>query len=613
MAQLLHNGLAILLLLMGGAAAALGQPPVTGPSDSLFQELRDQTRRDPEQAIQRITGMLEKLGMQPCFQARLYGNRNSALIALGRLDEALADAHRILELYTADCDSMVLVTGYSSLASVHMELEEYAVADSLYSLSISLWGPSNEPRTLWPSLLTGQAAAKAHQGDLEGSERIFRQLLHQAIADGVPDEVNDAYINMGAIKNLRDQLDSAIHYMKLALDHGRQHGLRETMAITFANLGSTEHEDGRYLDALVHLDSAFHYATLVGDLKLQSTIQYSRSLSYAALGEYDMAYASAQERYYLKDSLVSLEKVKALAEMQEKYESTRKEKEILGLRAQNLTSELERTKVARTRNIYLFSGVLFLVAAGVLWGRLRIVHRSRRVIRREKDISEGLLHNILPVQVANEMKAKGHAEVREFPEATVLFTDFKGFTQLSEKLTPAQLVAEIDHCFKAFDMIIGRHGVEKIKTIGDAYMAVGGVPDPALGGPADVVRAALEMQEFMAGYRHERKSQGSLYFEMRVGLHTGPVIAGIVGLKKFAYDIWGDTVNIASRMESCGEVGEVNISQATLERIYNEPGLAFMDRGHIMSKGKGAMPMYFVRKVVSTPAHKPGPVRAEIL
>ncbi|MBK7945654.1 MAG: adenylate/guanylate cyclase domain-containing protein [Flavobacteriales bacterium] len=145
-------------------------------------------------------------------------------------------------------------------------------------------------------------------------------------------------------------------------------------------------------------------------------------------------------------------------------------------------------------------------------------------------------------EVAEELKVKGEAEASTSDKATILFTDFKGFTQMSELLSPQALVEELNTCFKAFDNIITSRGIEKIKTIGDAYMAAGGLPDPEQGSPADVLSAALEMQEFMQRHKAEREAQGKPYFEMRVGIHTGPVVAGIVGVKKFQYDIWGDTV-----------------------------------------------------------------------
>ncbi|WP_373495933.1 adenylate/guanylate cyclase domain-containing protein [Aquiflexum sp.] len=215
-------------------------------------------------------------------------------------------------------------------------------------------------------------------------------------------------------------------------------------------------------------------------------------------------------------------------------------------------------------------------------------------LRAEKKKSDDLLLNILPEEVAEELKAKGSADAKLIDEVTVLFTDFKGFTQLSEKLSPRELVAEINDCFSAFDHIMQKHKIEKIKTIGDAYMAAGGLPTPNQTHAKDVVNAALDIQEYMKNHRVAKQSKGDLFFEIRIGIHTGPVVAGIVGVKKFQYDIWGDTVNTASRMESSGETGKVNISGTTYEEI--KEFFKCSHRGKIAAKGKGEIDMYFVER-----------------
>jgi class 3 adenylate cyclase len=225
------------------------------------------------------------------------------------------------------------------------------------------------------------------------------------------------------------------------------------------------------------------------------------------------------------------------------------------------------------------------------------VEEGTMVIRKQKDEVENLLLNILPAEVAEELKVKGSAEAQQFDEVTVLFTDFKGFTQLSEKMSPKELVFVINEYFSAFDHIMVKYGVEKIKTIGDAYMAVGGLPITTSTHATDVISAAIEIQQFMAEQKSRKEAQGELFFDIRIGVHTGPVVAGIVGVKKFAYDIWGDTVNTASRMESNGEVGKINISQNTYTLVKDK--FNCVERGKIQVKGKGEVDMYFVDRLIS--------------
>jgi class 3 adenylate cyclase len=255
--------------------------------------------------------------------------------------------------------------------------------------------------------------------------------------------------------------------------------------------------------------------------------------------------------------------------------------------------ELQKQKLLRNGFIGGFSAMLLFAA---------VFLTQRNKIRKGKKLSDELLLNILPSEVAEELKAKGRAEAKHFDAVTVMFTDFKGFTQISERLTPEELVDEINTCFKAFDTIITKYNIEKIKTIGDSYMCAGGLPVVNNTNAIDVVNAALEIQKFMQGHLQQRKNENKELFEIRIGIHTGPVVAGIVGIKKFAYDIWGDTVNIASRMESSGEAGKVNISGSTYELVKNRPGLQvyklnFIHRGKIQAKNKGKIEMYFVEIV----------------
>ena len=202
--------------------------------------------------------------------------------------------------------------------------------------------------------------------------------------------------------------------------------------------------------------------------------------------------------------------------------------------------------------------------------------------------SDALLANILPQAIIEELKAKGHSEPRRFEEASILFTDFSGFTQAVSTIPPKRLVQELDEIFRGFDDIMVAHGLEKIKTIGDAYMAAGGLPVAAENHALRCVRAGLALTQFI----ETRNQTAAMKWGLRVGVHSGAVVAGIVGKNKYAYDVWGDTVNIASRLESAGEVNKVNISAYTFELVQ-----AFFEceyRGKLAAKGKGEIDMYFV-------------------
>ena len=213
----------------------------------------------------------------------------------------------------------------------------------------------------------------------------------------------------------------------------------------------------------------------------------------------------------------------------------------------------------------------------------------------EKEKSDDLLRNILPHAVAEELKLRGEATPGQYEAVTVMFTDFKGFTQIAENISAQALIADLDNCFYQFDEIMDRHGVEKIKTIGDAYMCAGGLPVANKTHAIDVILAALEIKSFMAQMKDIKLGLGEPYWELRLGIHTGPVVAGVVGKRKFAYDIWGDAVNTASRMESSGIVGEINISGDTYD--YVRDYFACRYRGKVAAKNKGEIDMYLIERI----------------
>lgn len=274
--------------------------------------------------------------------------------------------------------------------------------------------------------------------------------------------------------------------------------------------------------------------------------------------------------------------------------------------------EKQRRHIEKERynsNIKMILGVLFffvliLLIILIAYRQLRrrkkrieeqniIIAESKKEIEVQKEKSDGLLLNILPLAVAEELKANGTAKPRMYQEVSVGFTDFSGFTMISEQLSPEDLVSQLDTMFLEFDRIIERYGLQRIKTIGDAYMFAAGLPDPLEDHAARSIKASIEIRDFIRDF-NKSLAPGTPKWNIRIGVHSGPVVAGVIGIKKFAYDIWGDTVNTAARMESSGEVGKVNISGET--KAYLNGNFKTEHRGMVEAKNKGKIEMYFVER-----------------
>ena len=296
-----------------------------------------------------------------------------------------------------------------------------------------------------------------------------------------------------------------------------------------------------------------------------------------------------------KEKLQQLELDKKEAELKEeaqKIELLQKDNQIQQL-------DLERQQDFQ-QFLYGLGGLLLLImgliGAGLIYSRRtnRTLAAQKVAIQKEQQKSDNLLLNILPAFTAQELKEKGYATPRKYDQTTVLFADFVNFTGLSSKMPPEKLVQELNSCFEAFDAIMDKFGLEKIKTIGDAYMCVSGLPIPNDNHANAAAHAALAMMAFIEKRYAAKVAAGEIYWQMRIGLHSGPVVAGVVGTKKFVYDIWGDAVNIAARMEDASDEGKVNISGTTYQLIKDNFSCAY--RGKIAAKNKGQVDMYFVER-----------------
>ncbi|MBP6697333.1 MAG: tetratricopeptide repeat protein [Flavobacteriales bacterium] len=504
---------------------------------------------DHSLAIEHYTNCLrigEELG-DSSLMARVLGNTGIIYDAQGDYDKAMEYYDRRIVLADAIGDKQCAEEAWICKALGYKARHDLPKAMDCYATALRLAKEINDVTGVYNTLANlGEVAVDA--GDHARGLALFDSSLAMAQAHG--DRLLVAWVNTAIARS---------HLLQGHLPMARVHGLR-----------------------------SLEMAREVGNVEV---LRDAAEINYKvnkALGDGKGALAMHEFYISLRDSLVNDENKQAI--MQQKFQYDYDKKAAL-LRAEQEKKDAVAAEELRRRNLqrnaFIGGFGLMVLLAGTFF-------TQRNRIGKEKKRSEELLLNILPAEVAEELKAKGEAEARHIDQVTVLFTDFKGFTAMSEQLSPKELVRDIHECFSAFDHIMAKHGIEKIKTIGDAYMAAGGLPTPNTTHALDVVKAALEIRDFIAEGKARKLAAGLPYFEIRIGIHTGPVVAGIVGVKKFAYDIWGDTVNTASRMESSGEVGEVNISEATYALVKDEPGLTFTSRGKVQAKGKGGMEMYFV-------------------
>lgn len=427
------------------------------------------------------------------------------------------------------------------------------------------------------------------------------EVLNRALY--IADELENKQLRLGALSNLAELA------LKQSLNEKANTLFLQTLTLA-DSLNSPRHKSeaqialGRldihsvnFRKAEEHCVAGLEIARELQSVSLQKEAYDCLYQSYKHLDDPEKSLYAYERSNYFKDQLKTDETASQLLGMQFKNQQladslAHAQKE----HVLELAHQTQIQKKERQRNGVMVSLGFIVIIAGGLLSRLNFVRKSKKIIEFEKQRSDDLLLNILPEKIAEELKDNGQVQAQGYEQVGVLFTDFKSFTKTAQNRTPQEIVAELNVCFRAFDTICERYQIEKIKTIGDAYMAVGGIPIPHRDAPARIVKAGLAMQEFMSRRQMENRATGKPVFEMRVGIHTGPIIAGVVGLKKFQYDVWGDTVNTASRMESNGLPGKVNISHSLYTLIKDHPDFSFEDRGSIAVKGKGKLIMYFVEE-----------------
>ena len=403
-----------------------------------------------------------------------------------------------------------------------------------------------------------------------------------------------AYNNLGKVYNRKGNYDLAISYHNKALSIAEKLNGNLDIVQSLMGLAKTNISKKDFSEALNYLKKAEIIALkhdFPGELK---SVYESFSNVYNLLNDYKNAYVYQYKFSAIKDTLYNIETDRKLGSLQFDFDIQKKQSEVDLLTKDNELQEADIKRQKFAKNAFLVGLFLILMIAIITYRNYLRKVKTNKILDKQKDEIEGLLLNILPAEVAKELQTTGQAVPRHYNEVSVLFSDFKGFTAHAEKLSPQELVLELNTCFIAFDNIVGKYNLEKIKTIGDSYMCAGGIPVEEEGHVFSMIKASIEMQDWIKENNLRRNNNGLASWDLRIGIHVGPIVAGVVGKKKYAYDIWGSTVNIASRMESNGEPGRVNISSTTYELIKEEYTCTY--RGKIHAKNVGEIDMYFVEK-----------------
>jgi adenylate cyclase len=538
-----------------------------------------------KQYVLLIAALLSLLLLSP---APLPAQGGASLSAAEQAD--VAQKLQAAEKFQSENDLNEAARNLNAVANLYWEKKAYDQAVKYFSQSLQLnqqLGNSQAVKSLYNYL----GMIYADKGQPSKSIEMYEKSLELVRRSGK----RDANLVEG-LKNLAYSYESlqdypkAIQKLQEALEVAREMNNLKLMSTCYFNLADLSEKAGNSAEA----------TTYFNEFNKLEKIMAREQAEKKSVEAQEMAQSKRQVEQRLQGTQQQLETADSLVtQSQLQIELLNREKELSDLKLKEQETALQNE---RLKNNFLVAIAVFVAVVALLlfYGLYRVraanrkIKAQQQVIEVEKEKSDNLLRNILPESTAQELKDQGYAKPRHYDSVSVLFTDFVGFTQVASKLEPAALVKELEEFFLEFDEIIERHKLEKIKTIGDAYMCAGGLPEPSETHAIDTVRAALEIKAFVQGINQRQQAEGKTPWQIRIGIHTGSLVAGVIGKKKFAYDIWGDAVNTASRMESSGEANRVNISGDTHALIEGHFKCTY--RGKVEAKNKGEVDMYFVEE-----------------
>jgi adenylate cyclase len=513
--------------------------------------------------------------------SNLLSNIGAIYIDQGADAKALEYMLRSLQLAEKTGDTLRMITALSNIGGIYYNKKDSVALGYLQKAMPLAELSGNTEAYVVIAGNVGEIFNDRHQ-----NEKALEYFQKSIKAAGKSISAAFSVNGIGKVYQMEGKLPEALRYHNQALDIARKFDDNLQVVRSMREVANVYFKQDKTTLAIEYYNKARVIAEEIEDLKIElKDIYKDLASAYSKANDFSNAFLYQTQYAVIKDTLYNIESKKKLNQLQFDFELSKKQGEIV-LKEAKIKSE----KQARY-GVTVGLGLLLLIIV-IIYRNYLQKSKTNKILDKQKDEIEHLLLNILPKEVANELQTHGESKPRHFEEVSILFTDFKGFTSIADKLSPGELVEELNECFVAFDGIIEKYNLEKIKTIGDAYMCAGNIPSPDPDHAYKIIKAALDIQDFVERYNVRRTGKGLEPWEIRIGVHIGPIVAGVVGKKKYAYDIWGSAVNIASRMESNGTPGKVNISADTHEIIKEWFDCSY--RGKIYAKNLGDLDMYYV-------------------
>lgn len=558
----------------------------------LLQQISGETT-DPTEKLNYSEELIElatKLDSSRYIFSGLFQKGNAYRVK-GDLSKALQNYFQAAQLASESNDQRSLGMTNLTIGDIYSLMNNHNRATEYYSEAISTFRKINDSTLLAPSLFNlGDHYLKRNKPDsalvyFQESQDIYQRLKDEAGMAYNMGSIGVLYAGRGEYDKAENNIYQAVQILEKEDEFPAISEYLNDMSEVYINKGNLD----KAIDfSLMSLDIAetYGFKNEISEAALQLSKLYEKK------GDIPRSYDYYKKYINFRDQVNNVASAQEIAGLRADYEVSQKQMEIDLLNAKDKNQKLAVISIGA-------ASVLIALLAFGLYRRNRFIKRTSNIIEKERDRSDHLLLNILPEQTAMELKDNGKVTAKRFECVTVLFADFREFTQYSEKLTPEELIETIDFYFSEFDEIVEKYGVEKIKTIGDSYMAASGLPFPVEDHAERMINAAMEMSRFVEDSKNNTRNKA--HFDVRIGIHSGPVVAGVVGTKKFAYDIWGDTVNVAARMEENCESGKINISESTCELLQDSFHCEY--RGEIPAKHKGTLKMYYVKEKIAVAAN----------